>query len=284
MLRSCTTVDKCTNADSQCVKDCCHLEGETPIEIRIAYQQPRPQSQTLTGAGQLPPGFPPPGAYPGMGGAVYDKPYYDALAAQAWAAVRARGPGDAEKPALPRGAERLRLPPPPVSNRSHNRYSPKSQASDEFDPDTFAAPPDSGRDGQNPLAARNRGMMTQAYDFSAEDDFFPEIVRVSREGSGHTPRPEVPWTPASHRSNRSGETPQAVVRGALFPEPMPVASQTQEGDTAAGERSGSLKAPEVTKGSPSQPGQAMPELASDKVVPGTTNASGQALLSEEQAT
>ncbi|CAK9086079.1 unnamed protein product [Durusdinium trenchii] len=30
------------SANSQHVKDCCHLEGETPIEIRIAFSQQRP--------------------------------------------------------------------------------------------------------------------------------------------------------------------------------------------------------------------------------------------------
>ncbi|CAJ1333901.1 unnamed protein product, partial [Effrenium voratum] len=31
----------CSAADPR-VKDCCHLEGETPIEIRIAFSQQRP--------------------------------------------------------------------------------------------------------------------------------------------------------------------------------------------------------------------------------------------------
>lgn len=283
MLRSCTTVDKCTNADSQCVKDCCHLEGETPIEIRIAYQQPRHhQAAHLNAiAGQLGPSFgAASGAYPAMGAGVYDRAYYDERIA--WAAVRARGPGDAEKPALPRGAERLRLPPPPTSNRSHGKDSTGSKASDEFDPDTFAAPPDSGRDGQAAFSNRTPGAILQhVYNFPAEDDFFPEVVRISREGSGHTPRHnDVPWTPASHRSNRSVDELQAVVRGVLFPQEQ-FAAQPREGDTAAGESAGRPFA-----GSPDRQGRAITPIAEDHVAscnaagsPGIVNGAGHDVMS-----
>eukprot|EP00435_Cladocopium_sp_Y103_P010578 s3796_g2.t1 len=33
---------ECSSVNSQHVKDCCHLEGETPIEIRIAFSQQGP--------------------------------------------------------------------------------------------------------------------------------------------------------------------------------------------------------------------------------------------------
>lgn len=36
MLAACTGIP---SAESQCVRDCCHLEGETPVEIRIAVHR-----------------------------------------------------------------------------------------------------------------------------------------------------------------------------------------------------------------------------------------------------
>lgn len=40
MLAACTGIP---TAESQCVKDCCHLEGETPVEIRIAVHRRKPK-------------------------------------------------------------------------------------------------------------------------------------------------------------------------------------------------------------------------------------------------
>lgn len=46
-MGSTVSLEKCNSKDSQCVRECCHLEGETPVEIRIAHQPPRPAQQTL---------------------------------------------------------------------------------------------------------------------------------------------------------------------------------------------------------------------------------------------
>eukprot|EP00439_Symbiodinium_sp_Y106_P048051 s3856_g6.t1 len=49
--------------EPQKVRDCCHLEGETPIEIRIAFSQQRPASYPASHEGapqmKLPPFAPP---------------------------------------------------------------------------------------------------------------------------------------------------------------------------------------------------------------------------------
>eukprot|EP00929_Paragymnodinium_shiwhaense_P070108 TRINITY_DN35485_c0_g1_i1.p1 TRINITY_DN35485_c0_g1~~TRINITY_DN35485_c0_g1_i1.p1 ORF type:complete len:258 (-),score=73.76 TRINITY_DN35485_c0_g1_i1:77-850(-) len=34
-------LDECASVDQERVRQCCHLEGETPVEIRIAYQRPK---------------------------------------------------------------------------------------------------------------------------------------------------------------------------------------------------------------------------------------------------
>jgi len=194
------SVDECTSADSQRVKDCCHLEGETPIEIRIAYQNPRPVARASN-------------FEPGAGGALH------ATSALSPRPLRrrheqqpARSP-EAEKPPMPRGTERLRLPPPAGSARSQPPGAPAGAG--DFDAETFAAPPDSERSG----ADRTPGRMLQpaalhALQAATQDcgDFFPEIVRISRQG------------PPSHREPAHGipapSTPNGTLRPAAFHSPL----------------------------------------------------------------
>mmetsp|Transcript_29438 Transcript_29438/g.44494 ORF Transcript_29438/g.44494 Transcript_29438/m.44494 type:complete len:204 (-) Transcript_29438:13-624(-) len=90
----------CTSPDNPRVKDCCHLEGETPVEIRIAHQAPRPAEayarRVLAGKEQEP--------HPDSESSL-TSPLH-----QGWV--------DAEKPPYPRGTERVRVP-QPWGNRSN---------------------------------------------------------------------------------------------------------------------------------------------------------------------
>mmetsp|Transcript_8126 Transcript_8126/g.24709 ORF Transcript_8126/g.24709 Transcript_8126/m.24709 type:complete len:228 (-) Transcript_8126:70-753(-) len=225
-MGSSLSVDECTSADNQRVKDCCHLEGETPIEIRIAYQQPKPVPRV-------------PALEPGPSAAA---------ALHASSALSSRPPrrhqdfqqqqqqqqhthsSDAEKPPMPRGAERLRLPPPAGSARGGPR-SPGSQASTgDFDAETFAAPPDSERSEADrtpgrmlqPAALHVLQQQQQAV-LDAGCDFFPEIVRISarmgQRGGGTSPGTAqvgggLPPAPS---------TPDWATRPAAFRSPEPVA-------------------------------------------------------------
>mmetsp|Transcript_14169 Transcript_14169/g.38945 ORF Transcript_14169/g.38945 Transcript_14169/m.38945 type:complete len:276 (-) Transcript_14169:112-939(-) len=197
------SVDECTSTDNQRVRDCCHLEGETPIEIRIAYQQPRPPQRlagfTHTG-GALAPGsglgatngVSNLGSLPASGGGTrigtFTGGYENApLSGRSWPTAR----GDAEKPAMPRGAERLRLPPPganPWSNSARQGHVD----GDDFDPDTFAAPPDSERGEGSVASARNQmqqALALKVLQMQQEEDHFPEIIRARithRDGSSST--------------------------------------------------------------------------------------------------
>jgi hypothetical protein len=47
MLAACTGIP---SAESQCVRDCCHLEGETPVEIRIAVHRRKPKIDQFQGS------------------------------------------------------------------------------------------------------------------------------------------------------------------------------------------------------------------------------------------
>ena len=135
--------------DEQRYKDCCHLEGETPIEIRIAGRQaPRPEGPTSQRSN------------PGRkaGGNVFVP--------------------EAEKPPMPRGVSSSRLPPPVMSDPPHKSMDP-----DGFHGDDFVVPPDSviGHPGlQNPAALRVLQSMS-----GHERAHYPEIVRARIPG-GHS--------------------------------------------------------------------------------------------------
>jgi len=167
------SVDECTSADNPRVRDCCHLEGETPIEIRIAYQPPRPPPRhTHLDTGPV-----------GM----------DASSARsAYDNLQDHRPGwppyapDRERSSLPRGTERLRLPPHAgsVSARSQPRTPASQTGGSDFDADVFAAPPDSERGSCMATPGRmQQPMALQVLQMASDDDYFPEIVRVSRQGT-----------------------------------------------------------------------------------------------------
>jgi len=167
------SIEECTSPDSQQVKHCCHLEGETPIEIRIAYQHPRPAAHPVSATAK---------ASNTHSAGAWDRAQADGF----YSGQHVPWPHssmDAEKPPMPRGAERLRLPPPSGSTRAQPR-TPASQAStSDFDAETFAAPPDSERSE----VAATPGRMQQPVALQVlqlpDDDFFPEIVRVGRQGA-----------------------------------------------------------------------------------------------------
>jgi len=237
------SVEECTSTENQHVRECCHLEGETPIEIRIAYQQPK-QPQRLQNfshaGGSLHPGGGA-GVAAGVmrapavgstmnGSSLTPRPYgAPALAGDALLAVgdRAGQPfggrpwpqgasGDANRPPMPRGADKLRLP-PPGSSSAHKADG------DEFDPDTFAAPPDSER-GENAALAQQRlqqALALKVLQMQQEDDYFPEIVRVSngcRDGglraqqNGSKPRPPGLHKKGAEFGCTNGHTPLPSAR------------------------------------------------------------------------
>mmetsp|Transcript_14972 Transcript_14972/g.52543 ORF Transcript_14972/g.52543 Transcript_14972/m.52543 type:complete len:235 (-) Transcript_14972:39-743(-) len=189
---SLSAVEECTSADNQHVKDCCHLEGETPIEIRIAYQHPRsaahPASSSLGSHAntRLAGNWDRPG---GTGDGFYHRN-------PAWP----HGGMDAEKPQMPRGTERLRLPPPAA--RTSASKAPASQASTgDFDADTFAAPPDSERSEVATTPGRmGQPVALQLLHFP-EDDHFPEIVRVGRQGFSTFREVSSTYRDMSHRDD-----------------------------------------------------------------------------------
>jgi len=192
------SIDECQSQDSQRVKDCCHLEGETPIEIRIAYQQPRPAAQPVTAHPHAA------GHGHGFARSAWDNRHPQADGMQQRHAAFQSFPAsmDAEKPPMPRGTERLRLPPPSGSARAQQR-TPASQAStSDFDADTFAAPPDSERSE----AAASPGRMGHPAAIQVmqlpDDNHFPEIVRVTGRGTG-TFR-EMSTNRSTHRDSTQG--------------------------------------------------------------------------------
>jgi len=190
------SIEECTSTDNPRVRDCCHLEGETPIEIRIAYQHPRPSAQ--------PAGFDPAvlrahqaSAF-GVAGASYRRG--GAAGSGPWPP----GSADAEKPPMPRGAERLRLPPPSGSARGPPRTAANEDAGGDFDADTFAAPPDSERSEVSATPGRMHEPVALQVLQLAEDGFFPEVVRANRT---HTFREAS----STHRDSPDGE-PAAASR------------------------------------------------------------------------
>lgn len=287
-------MEECTSSENQRVRECCHLEGETPIEIRIAYQQPRSTPARFSGVGSpstggglnvgtnlgphagppakhgggafndtpafggdghsfgrfhgalpsnldvstpRPPGFTgygAPGAgygygYSGLygGGHGYSPAYSSAFGhtfgglagsyggysgyggyngygggpVSIGSTSGASGIADASMPSVPKAAERLRLvpstsgpaapskckrqskfsAPPPTLDfepKQHQSESPQApDAMEDFDPDVFAAPPDSAREGDCPGRMPNPAVLQ-------DEDYFPEIVRVTRDGTG----------------------------------------------------------------------------------------------------
>eukprot|EP00930_Biecheleria_cincta_P005477 TRINITY_DN106400_c0_g1_i1.p1 TRINITY_DN106400_c0_g1~~TRINITY_DN106400_c0_g1_i1.p1 ORF type:complete len:204 (+),score=29.78 TRINITY_DN106400_c0_g1_i1:62-673(+) len=171
------SVEECTSPDKQHVRDCCHLEGETPIEIRIAYSQPRPSTyaSSETGGRRYPP-------------SSHQQQLANRLAAaqgfRAAPKMRAKAL-NAEKPRMPLGTENLRMPP---------ARAPSADGMEgEFDAGHFSAPLDSERSSvmtpgrmDNPAALSMLQMLMEQ-----EVDHFPEIVRAGRSGN----RSRVPQVP-----------------------------------------------------------------------------------------
>eukprot|EP00928_Gymnodinium_smaydae_P087377 TRINITY_DN71649_c0_g1_i1.p2 TRINITY_DN71649_c0_g1~~TRINITY_DN71649_c0_g1_i1.p2 ORF type:complete len:289 (-),score=53.48 TRINITY_DN71649_c0_g1_i1:17-883(-) len=219
------SVEECTSTDNQRVRDCCHLEGETPIEIRIAYQQPRPP-QRLSGfahaGGTLHP----------VGGA--HNGFYNGAAP----ALQRGQFGDPYMSGRLSSLGRLRLP-LAADTQARRQPSPGSTGDDDFNPDTFVAPPDSeGERGddedelfrqrciQSHAAIKAYSMQdTRLYaeeaaaiaaavaeEAQASGGLFPEVKRLAsaRDGSG-TQRSAAtsppPRTPGGMSARRPHATP-----------------------------------------------------------------------------
>lgn len=187
MLGPCT-VDKCApSPDGQCYKDCCHLEGDTPIEIRIAYQPPR-QAAPALGPSHLA------GLHPnlgqasvgGFGGGFYQAGhggYEDPFDGRfMWAPHVGGVPRSAEGNTRHRGD----LAKPTVLSTRWSQRATPAQEKDDFDPAAFAAPSDSDHDKLSPMASswpRKASIRSHSLREGDEFDFFPEVVRLPREGS-----------------------------------------------------------------------------------------------------
>mmetsp|Transcript_50688 Transcript_50688/g.133900 ORF Transcript_50688/g.133900 Transcript_50688/m.133900 type:complete len:292 (+) Transcript_50688:156-1031(+) len=248
------SVDECTSTDNPRVRDCCHLEGETPIEIRIAYQQPRPAAQPATAvAGNVGTG-----AWDGRTNGPthlgHGAAHFAAGPPHGAAAVRGahwHSPGgmDAEKPPMPRGTERLRLPPPAGSGGRTQPRTPASQAStSDFDAETFAAPPDSERSE----VAATPGRMTQPaalqmLQLMQDEDYFPEIVRVSRQAPS-TFREAITDRTAPGTDRSSGQLSARALRELALSERS--AARSGGGDAAA---AGSERGAEAAASAPQTP-------------------------------
>mmetsp|Transcript_16479 Transcript_16479/g.32209 ORF Transcript_16479/g.32209 Transcript_16479/m.32209 type:complete len:163 (-) Transcript_16479:178-666(-) len=158
-----SSVNENAEVPDQRLKYCCHMEGETPVEIRIAYQQPvgRPPSPRHHTYRDQPPATP---QHPGL-----------------QMAPQALQPSlNAEKPLMPRGAERLRLP--PVGGvRAQPPVSMSDASTDGLDADSFTAPPDSEHSCEVGIAPCHLQVGAFAAPaLEVEDDYFPEIVRIPR--------------------------------------------------------------------------------------------------------
>mmetsp|Transcript_31466 Transcript_31466/g.68599 ORF Transcript_31466/g.68599 Transcript_31466/m.68599 type:complete len:304 (-) Transcript_31466:95-1006(-) len=211
------SVDECTSTDNPRVRDCCHLEGETPIEIRIAYQQPRPAAQPISSEGAGPWDARAGLANLGHGAAHFAAgPPHSVARSSHW---QSPGSMDAEKPPMPRGTERLRLPPPAGGGVRTQPRTPASQAStSDFDAETFAAPPDSERSEVAATPGRmQQPVALQMLQFMQDEDYFPEIVRVSTSRQAPSTFREV----ATDRSVPDTQRSAAEYPAAQLEEPAP---------------------------------------------------------------
>jgi len=195
-MGSMVSLEECTSTDNPRVRDCCHLEGETPVEIRIAYQHPRSSAQ--------PAGFDPSAIRAHQATASWERgPLGDHGGFQRHAGgVGEPWPmpvADAEKPPMPRGAERLRLPPPAGSGGRSQAGC--GEAGGDFDADTFAAPPDSERSEVGPSPGRMLQPAALQMLELPDDGFFPEVIRASRQGT-HTFREASSTSRDTHRDTQ----------------------------------------------------------------------------------
>lgn len=175
-------MEECTSPDKQHVRDCCHLEGETPIEIRIAYSQPRPSTSAS---------YAPNNTHQQLAARLAAAQGFRAAVPQLRAKALSQ---DAEKIRMPiGGAQNLRMPPaPPTSGDGIDG---------DFDAGAFSAPLDSERSSvmtpgriDNPAAL---SMLQMAME--QEADYFPEIVRAGRSGK-RSRAPQVPPPSSSEPS------------------------------------------------------------------------------------
>eukprot|EP00747_Dinoflagellata_sp_TGD_P167255 gnl/TRDRNA2_/TRDRNA2_191330_c0_seq1.p1 gnl/TRDRNA2_/TRDRNA2_191330_c0~~gnl/TRDRNA2_/TRDRNA2_191330_c0_seq1.p1 ORF type:complete len:286 (-),score=47.69 gnl/TRDRNA2_/TRDRNA2_191330_c0_seq1:123-980(-) len=219
------SVDDCASSDNPRVRECCHLEGETPIEIRIAYQHPRPAPRYMPATDQVPNGR--------LGGTMgYEYPFERR---GAWP-VDLHGMGKAAQPP-PRAVDGPSLssrhgPPAmqaPLSGaHSARRAALASQASapDEFDPDVFVAPPDSEAQGETNDAAPARLKPTprtptghrlphfaRVQEALHEDDYFPEIIRVSFDGGGFSEAERREPEPVNDPHEMAARSPSRLKTG-----------------------------------------------------------------------
>ncbi|CAE7022964.1 unnamed protein product [Symbiodinium natans] len=133
------------------LEDCCHLEGETPIEIRITRQPGR-------GWYAGPPRGQPPLVMPMVRTAQH----------------RIGPVPEAEKPPMPIGVPGRFPPPATVAHRPADEQG--------FDGDAFAEPPDSAR--ANPGLMHDPAVLQMLYAWTTDPGHFPEIVRVQKRGQG----------------------------------------------------------------------------------------------------
>jgi len=230
MLAACTGIP---SAESQCVRDCCHLEGETPVEIRIAVHRRAPKlDQRHTGR-------------------VYDHWHTGSIYPEGISKLRDVGPtagyadpfagklrdvGPSAGYADPFGGKygSMHLPGEPQMPRMSYTYEGKRNAHegrrestpsfvDGFNPDTFAAPADDSEHALVQRACDSKLLpSSQVMKALSGEGHLPEVVRFpstsSRSGDledvysyGSTPskssrsRSEMPWTPGSLSSHHPPE-------------------------------------------------------------------------------
>eukprot|EP00929_Paragymnodinium_shiwhaense_P023788 TRINITY_DN14807_c0_g2_i1.p1 TRINITY_DN14807_c0_g2~~TRINITY_DN14807_c0_g2_i1.p1 ORF type:complete len:181 (-),score=31.08 TRINITY_DN14807_c0_g2_i1:175-717(-) len=167
-------VGDCSPNDQR-VRECCHLEGETPVEIRIAHQNNGLARNRDGGSLQLRAGSSP--RY--KTGGEMNNGVISSLGKH----VLESGGGvvEAEKPCMPRGADPDRMPIVPSQSKPPGLQA-RSCSGDGFDPSSFAAPPDSergerGRERQHKMQFALAAQAAAAVDRSEEH--FPEVVRAN---------------------------------------------------------------------------------------------------------
>mmetsp|Transcript_30329 Transcript_30329/g.67982 ORF Transcript_30329/g.67982 Transcript_30329/m.67982 type:complete len:185 (-) Transcript_30329:78-632(-) len=135
-------------------EDCCHLEGETPIEIRIR-----------------PPAYARGGRAPSATGAAGSPPLVMPMMRTRHGVVPVP---EAEKPPMPIGVP-SRFPPPAGVGTPR-----RSEDDHGFDGDAFAEPSDCFRG--SPGLMQDPAVLQMLNAWSSEQGHYPEIVRATRRG------------------------------------------------------------------------------------------------------
>lgn len=154
------------------------MEGETPVEIRIAYNARRPPDQNAYNGHAYTSS-----AYSAMGSgppahAGYMHPFDDRYA---WmSGLHAGAPKDVPKPFSQRGFSTL-LPGGQNTLAAREQGGQTTDVSRDFNPDSFVAPPDSEHDAQSSLGRLSScGAALMAL---GQDSYFPEVVRKRYQDS-----------------------------------------------------------------------------------------------------